>query len=111
MLVKAARPPLGVRHHLGRDNPGASPPHPKADTAKPHPPRSQWRPPDLGLDHGDDHRDQRGFAFRLVHRTVLRIGHDLLGHDTSWDTGAATLPALFFAAATVLIAGAIHRWW
>ncbi|MYT33084.1 MULTISPECIES: hypothetical protein [unclassified Streptomyces] len=46
-----------------------------------------------------------------MHRTVLRIGHDLLGHDTSWDTGAATLPALFFAAATVLIAGAIHRWW
>ncbi|MFH8409600.1 acyltransferase family protein [Streptomyces sp. NPDC018019] len=51
------------------------------------------------------------FAFYLVHQTVLRAGHDLLGHDKSWDAWTASLLALAFAAITLVFAWAVYRWW
>ncbi|MCQ8772440.1 acyltransferase family protein [Streptomyces telluris] len=51
------------------------------------------------------------FAFYLVHQTVLRIGHDLLGHDRSWNAWTASALAAAFAAVTLLIAWAVYRWW
>ncbi|WP_424889252.1 acyltransferase family protein [Streptomyces sp. XH2] len=51
------------------------------------------------------------FAFYLAHQTVLRIGHDLLGHDTSWNAWTASALAAAFAGVTLLIAWAVYRWW
>ncbi|OKI00834.1 hypothetical protein A6A06_18145 [Streptomyces sp. CB02923] len=51
------------------------------------------------------------FAFYLVHQTVLRTGHNLLGHDASWDFWTASLLALFFAAVTLVLAWGVYRWW
>ncbi|MEV0373130.1 acyltransferase [Streptomyces sp. NPDC050636] len=51
------------------------------------------------------------FAFYLVHQTVLRIGHDMLGHDRSWDGWTASALAAAFAVLTLLLAWAIYRWW